>query len=145
MCVRIDGGSPGNVEARFGPVDNAGKFIDFGAGLNPKDCFKTGKGTLSPDVARRLTDLASKILTKKKKVRSTVIDGFPVSCALILGGTRRAKIISCNLAGIPDNQKGEPQILLVGEVFSAGRALIDSPSGFGSTNLRTGEIQIGGV
>ena len=146
VCIRItDGKSTGSVEARFGPIANAGEMLDFGAGHNPKDSFRIATGELDPAVAGRLAELAGKIRKRKIDVPSTVIDGFPVSFAVVIGATNEVRIISCNLAGIPETQNNEPHILLAREAFSTGRVLIDAPSGFGSTNFKTGEIQIGGV
>jgi hypothetical protein len=145
ICIRIEGGTSGSVEVRFGPVPDADRFIDFGSGRNPKDCFKIAKGEVDPKVARRLAELAGKIDKKTTQVKSTVIDGFSVALALVLGSTKQIKVVSCNLAGIPNTQEREPHVLLVREAFATGRALIDAPSGFGSTSFGTGEIQIGDV
>ena len=144
VCIRINGEQTGNVEARFGPILGDNRFFDFGSGHNPKGCFKTAKGELSPEAARRVAELAGKIKAREINVPSTVKDGFPVSCALILGATKQVKFVSCNLAGIPELQQGEAHVLLVKEVFSCARPLIEAPSGFGSTSFY-GEIQIGDV
>ena len=144
VSVRITGEQSGTVEARFGPVLYDDRFSDFGSGHNPKDRFKIAKGNLAPEVARRLSALAGSIQKTKTDLPSTVIDGFPIACAVVFGGTKQTKFVSCNLAGIPDSPNEESYVLLVKEAFFAGRVLIDSPSGFGSCSS-TGEIQIGNV
>ncbi len=143
VSIRIEDGASGKVEARFGPFDYSD--IDFGTGRSPNEFFKIAKGVLDPEVTRRLAEFAGRIQKRKTTVWSMVKDGFPISCALVFGGTKRTKIIRCNLAGIRKAQEGEPHVALIRGAFYAGRVLIDAPSGFGSCEFGTGKIQIGDV
>jgi hypothetical protein len=143
ICVRVvREGQSGTVEARFGPEDNAGMDIDFGTGKNPQDVFTVARRELSPEIAGRLAEMAGDVVGREVRFRSTVKDGFPVSCALVRGDTNRVTTISCNLAGIPPSRAGQPPVRLVEEVFTAGRELIDRPSIYGSTHFFTGDIEI---
>lgn len=138
--IRIDSGKSAYVETRVGAIKDG----DFGSGRNPKECFDAAKGELGIDAAGRMVELAERIQMREINIPSTVRDGIPVFCALIVGATKQASAIKCNLAGIPKEREDDPTVLLIKEVFSAGRALIDVPSVYGSTRW-SGEIQIGNV
>ncbi len=144
VCIRIDGTTSGTVETRFGPIEYKDRYTDFGSGRDPKQRFKIAKGELAPDVARRLAELAGSIQKQHTNVPATSVDGFPITCALVFGDASPVKMLSCNLAGIPENQRDQPHISLVRHAFAAGRALVNAHSYFGTVN-QSGEIVIGEV
>lgn len=137
--VRLSKGGGATVEARLSMVH------DFGTGRPLGDLCQAARGQISGEEAARLMDLASQVRKGKTVVRSTVMDGFPVSCAVVWGDTKRVSTISCNLTGVPDSHVGKAHIGLVEEVFRASRGLIDMPLMYGCCDFRTGEIDIGDV
>jgi hypothetical protein len=148
ICVRLNGNDKSaTVETRCGHGNESnfqGTYaFDFGKGLHPKDFFRINRSELPSRVAEELVALSRQIEKSRIRMNSTVLDGFPVSCALISGDTKRVKTISCNLAGIPQKQAATPYAQLVQAVFQAGRELIDRSPMFGSCDSKTGNIRIG--
>lgn len=145
ISVRVNRQHAGNVEVRVGPLLNHADTFGFGTGQNPQECFRIAKGEISASTAARLAEFAGKLQSRKTNLPPQCFDGFPVTCAVLIGATGETKFISCNLAGIPAAMKESPAAMLVNEVFAAGEALIDVPWGFGSTDFGTGEIRIGSL
>lgn len=137
LVLQQDGRS-GTVETRYG----AGMF-DFGEGRLPNEtAFARAETTLDQEQATRILALAKKADEAGSiKLTSTVKDGFPASCAVVVGGSRKATMVTCNLAGIPAKKQGKPQVTLIEEVFAVGRPLIDAPSLYGSCDMH-GNIDI---
>jgi hypothetical protein len=130
LVLQQDGRS-GTVETRYG----AGTF-DFGEGRLPDTACARAEATLDEKQASRILALAKKAEEAGSiKLSSTVKDGFPASCAVVVGGARKAILVKCNLAGIPAKKQDKPQVRLIEEVFAVGRALIDAPSLYGSCDM----------
>jgi hypothetical protein len=144
VCVHtFDGGKAGKAEVRRVATEGFGGRPDFGKGVVPTNALQVARTDLPPELASRLAETAGRLHRPRINVRSAVIDGFPVACAVLDGATQRATVISCNLVGVPSSQAGEPHIRLLHEVFAVGTALLDGPSVYGSTDFFTGEIRLG--